>query len=87
VARQKEDCRALCDRLGWQVTSVYADNDVSAYTGKPRKKWTRLLKDIAAGDVDAICCWHVDRLTRTPREVEDVIDLHDKAGIQITWRV
>jgi site-specific DNA recombinase len=83
VARQEEDCRALCTKLGWHVAGVYADNDVSAYTGKPRKEWTRLLTDIAAGDVDAICCWHVDRLTRTPRELEDVIDLHDKAGVQL----
>ncbi len=83
VARQEEDCRALCERKGWQVAGVYADNDVSAYSGKPRPAWLRLLADIAAGDVDAICCWHVDRLTRTPRELEDVIDLHDKQDIQL----
>jgi hypothetical protein len=35
VARQEEDCRALCERLGWQVVRVYPDNDVSAYSGKP----------------------------------------------------
>ena len=83
VARQEEDCRALCAWLGWQVAGVYTDNDVSAYSGKPRPEWTRLLRDIAAGDVNAICCWHVDRLTRTPRELEDVIDLHDNAGVQL----
>jgi DNA invertase Pin-like site-specific DNA recombinase len=83
VARQEEDCRALCDRKGWQVARVYPDNDVSAYSGKPRKEWTRLLADINDGLIDAVCCWHVDRLTRTPRELEDVIDLHDKAGIQL----
>lgn len=26
-------------------------------------------------------CWHVDRLTRSPRELEEVIYLHDKRGI------
>jgi site-specific DNA recombinase len=83
VARQEEDCRPLCARKGWQVAGVYADNDVSAYTGKPRPAWARLLADIEAGRVDAIACWHVDRLTRTPRELEDVIDLHDQAGIEL----
>ena len=34
VARQEEDCRALCGRLGWQVARVYPDNDVSAYSGR-----------------------------------------------------
>ena len=83
IARQEEDCRALCGRKGWQVADVYADNDVSAYSGKPRPEWGRLLGDIAAGHLDAIACWHVDRLTRSPRELEDVIDLHDKAGIEL----
>jgi DNA invertase Pin-like site-specific DNA recombinase len=83
VARQEEDCRALCTRKGWQVAGVYPDNDVSAYSGKTRKQWERLLADIRDGLIDAICCWHVDRLTRTPRELEDVIDLYDQAGIQL----
>src|SRR5487761_453201 len=67
VSRQEEDCRALCARKGWQVAGVYADNDVSAYARKPRPEWGRLLADIEAGQVEAICCWHVDRLTRSPR--------------------
>ena len=27
--------------------------------------------------------WHVDRLTRSPRELEDVIDLADKHGLEL----
>ncbi len=53
VARQEEDCRALCDRLGWQVARVYPDNDVSAYSGRRRPQWERLNADIAAGLVDS----------------------------------
>jgi DNA invertase Pin-like site-specific DNA recombinase len=83
VARQEEDCRALCDWLGWQVADIYPDNDVSAYSGKKRPEWERLNQDIRDGTVDAIACWHVDRLTRSPRELEDVIDLHDQHGIQL----
>ncbi|HUY48673.1 MAG TPA: recombinase family protein, partial [Streptosporangiaceae bacterium] len=80
VARQEEACRALCARLGWIVVMVYCDNDVSASSGKPRKAWLQLQADIAAGQIDAIACWNVDRLTRMPRELEDVIDLHDRRG-------
>ena len=83
VARQEEDCAALCRARGWQIVRVYVDNDVSAYSGKPRPAWKELLADIRAGRVDAIVCWHVDRLTRSPRELEDVIDLHDQHGIQL----
>src|SRR6266851_1067495 len=83
VARQEEDCRALCERKGWQVARVYEDNDVSAYSRKPRPEWRQLLADISAGRIDAIVCWHVDRLTRSPRELEDVIDLHDTRGVNL----
>lgn len=83
VARQEADCRALIERRGWDVVDVYSDNDVSAYSGSPRPAWQRLLGDIEAGTVDAIVCWHVDRLTRSPRELEDVIDLADRRGIEL----
>lgn len=65
------------------VAEVYSDNDVSAYSGKPRPAWQQLISDVEAGAVDALVSWHVDRLTRSPRELEDVIDLADKHGIDL----
>jgi site-specific DNA recombinase len=63
------------------VYRVYVDNDVPAYSGKRRPAWDELLADVAAGLVSAVVCWHVDRLTRSPRELEEVIDLDDQRGI------
>ena len=83
VTRQEEDCRALCERRGWAVVEVYADNDVSAYSGKPHPAWLQLIGDVQGGAVDALVGWHVDRLTRSPRELEDVIDLADKHSIEL----
>jgi site-specific DNA recombinase len=83
VARQQEDCRELATRLGWPVADVYVDNDVSAYSGKPRPAWQQLLAHVESGAVDAVLCWHVDRLTRSPRELEDVIDLADRHGLAL----
>ena len=83
VGRQEEDCRALCERRGWTVVDVYPDNDVSAYSGAPRPEWQRMLQDINDGVIDAVVCWHVDRLTRSPRELEDVIDLADRQGVEL----
>ncbi len=45
--------------------------------------WPWRNSDIAAGLIGAIACWHVDRMTRSPRELEDVIDLHDRHGVQL----
>ena len=83
VARQQEDCRELAKQLGWPVADVYVDNDVSAYSGKPRPAWQQLLAHVGSGAVDAVLCWHVDRLTRSPRELEDVIDLADRHGLAL----
>lgn len=65
------------------MVGVYADNDTSAYSGKPRPEWGRLLEDVKVGTVDAIAVWHVDRLTRSPVELEDVIALADRHGLEL----
>lgn len=83
VARQEDDCQELATRKGWKVVAVHTDNDVSAYSGAPRPAWEALLEDIRTGIVGAVVCWHVDRLTRSPRELEDVIDLADRYGIEL----
>ncbi len=62
---------------------MYADNDMSAYTGTPRPEWNRLIADVLAGIISGIACWHVDRLTRTPRELEDVIDLAERHSVEL----
>jgi site-specific DNA recombinase len=83
VARQEKDCRALCKKKEWRVAEVYSDNDVSAYSGKPRPAYERMIADIEAGAIDAVVVWHVDRLTRSPRQLEDVIDLADRHQLSL----
>ncbi len=75
VARQEQDCRALAERRGWPVATVYIDNDVSAFRGARRPEYTRLLRDLKNGVVDALIVWHPDRLHRSVRELEEFIDL------------
>jgi DNA invertase Pin-like site-specific DNA recombinase len=75
VARQEADCRHLAERRGWEATEVYVDNDLSAYSGKTRPAYRRLLAEIEAGRVEAAVAWHPDRLHRSPVELEAFIDL------------
>lgn len=75
VQRQEQDCRGLITRLGWPgEVVVYQENDTSATRAK-RPVFDRLMADAHAGRLDAIVFWDSDRITRTPREAEDVIDL------------
>ena len=83
VTRQVADCTREANRRGWDLTEPYIDNDVSASNGRSRKQYERLLVDIRASRIDALVVWDIDRLTRTPREIEDIIDLAEKHGIQL----
>jgi len=75
VARQEADCRELVTRRAWAVAGVYVDDDRSAYSGKPRPAYEELIGALQTGRIDAVVAWHPDRLHRSPRELEDFIDL------------
>ena len=72
VGRQLEDCRAWAQRHGWTVAEEYVDNDISAYSGKRRPEYARMLDDLEAGRRDAVLVYHLDRLHRQPRELRGV---------------
>jgi DNA invertase Pin-like site-specific DNA recombinase len=82
VERQEKECRELADRLGWEVAAVLTDNDVSAYSGKRRPGYEKLLESIRSGQTEAVICWHADRLHRQPKELEPYIELCDSHGVQ-----
>jgi site-specific DNA recombinase len=81
VQRQEEDCRALAAQLGGTVVTVYTDNDLSAYSGKPRPGYRRLLDAMDAGAIDAVVTWHTDRLHRSPVELETYIATSERHTI------
>ncbi|MBW8701847.1 putative DNA-invertase from lambdoid prophage Rac [Streptomyces sp. MBT84] len=81
IDRQREDCEALAERNGWQVVETYVDNDISAYSGKKRKDYQRMLTDLDQGTATIVIAWHTDRLHRSTRELDDYIDLCEKRGV------
>lgn len=83
VERQVRECQELCRARQWQVVEVYEDNDRSAYSGKPRPAYQRLLKDIRSGHIAALAIWHPDRLHRSPIELEGFIALVEETGLRI----
>jgi site-specific DNA recombinase len=83
VARQEDLCRRLAGEKGWPVAEVYVDNDVSAYTRKPRPAYNRMIADLEAGRRDAVICVDQDRLTRRPVELEGFIDLAERLGVAL----
>lgn len=82
VTRQLADCRAEAERRGWTVAEEYVDNDVSAYSGRRSPAYQRMLDDIADGARDAVVVYHLDRLHRQPKELEEFAEVCDRAGMK-----
>lgn len=83
IERQLEDCRKLAADRGWTVAEEYVDNDISAYRGKRRPAYERMLEDLEAGRRDAVIAYHTDRLTRRPIELEQFTALCEAAGVRL----
>ena len=87
VGRQQEDCLSLSNRLHCIAYGIYKDNDISASTRsrKIRPDYQRLLTDARAGLIDTIIAYTSSRLTRRPREHEDLIELAEEYGVQFYY--
>lgn len=83
VRRQIEDCEARAQQLDWTVIDRYVDNDISATRSRSRPEYQRLMADLRNGRIEGLIVWAIDRLTRTPRELEDIIDLAERRGLKL----
>lgn len=83
VERQEAECLALARRLGWEVVATFSDNDISAYSGKPRPGYRALLDAVRSGQVQGVLAWHTDRLHRRPIELEEFIALAEERDLQV----
>lgn len=75
VERQEQDCRELALRHSFDVTRVYVDNDTSAYSGKRRPDFEQMLDAMKNNEFDVLVCWHTDRLYRSMKDLERLIDI------------
>jgi len=86
VERQIEDCRKLAERLGMDVVRVYTENDTGASTRsqKARPLFKEMIERARLGEYGAILAYSNSRLTRRPRENEDLIELAEKHQLRIS---
>jgi DNA invertase Pin-like site-specific DNA recombinase len=87
IDRQDEDLDDLAQRRGFTFVADYVDNDIgaSSRTRKPRPDFTRMLEDARAGRFKVIAAYTSSRLTRRPREHEDLIELSERYGIRFEY--
>lgn len=96
VGRQERDARALAERLGWQIGPVFTENDTSAFKRRTvtlpdgttglrvlRPQFRALLDAVRLGQVDGLLAYHLDRVARDPRDLEDLIDVVEQTRIPV----
>ena len=83
VERQRKACQKLADEHNLTVVGVYEDNDVSAFSGKTRPNFERLLTDAAEGSFDVVLVWAADRLYRRLADLEKIAPAFDAAGVSV----
>ncbi|GAA5201400.1 recombinase family protein [Arthrobacter gyeryongensis] len=83
VQRQEADCRLMAQAKGWASPVLYADNSISATSGKTRPDFERLLADVERGTITRIVVWHLDRLTRSMKDLTRLIEAGQKHRVNI----
>jgi DNA invertase Pin-like site-specific DNA recombinase len=70
----------VASQEGFQVSEVYTD---AGYTGAniERPALQKLLRDVQAGRHDLIITYKIDRLTRSPRDFYQLIELMDRHSV------
>ncbi|QAY17252.1 serine integrase [Streptomyces phage Leviticus] len=85
--RQERECRRLTDYKRLDVVAVEQDISVSAFSGKERPAWKRVLDMVRAGEVDYVIAYHMDRMTRSMTDLEELIVLCEEHGVGIATAV
>lgn len=84
VGRQQSDCQQYAEDHGLgPVLHEFSDNDLSAYSGKPRPGYDALVAAMESGEVTTVVAWHVDRLTRQPAELEHLMAVAQRTGCKV----
>jgi len=82
LGQQEEQLKALCERKGYEIYKVYADEGISAKNDK-RPAYREMLKDVKNCTINVIVAFKMDRLTRSVYDVEKLMTVVDNAGCDI----
>lgn len=83
IERQREDCETTCAVKHWTVVGEYVDQSISAFSGKTRPQFDRMIRDYKSGLFDVIVAWKLDRLTRSTANFSAMLAELQGQGLRI----
>ncbi|MER1957889.1 MAG: recombinase family protein [Solibacillus sp.] len=79
ISAQRERLTAFCVAQGWDDYKFYVDEGISGKDTK-RPEFQKLLNDIENGFIKTILVYRLDRMTRSVRDLHNILDFLDKNG-------
>lgn len=81
---QERECRALCERKGWEVLAVEVDKGRSAYKRNiKRPSLDRAMRMVETGAADVFVVWAIDRLGRSVVGLGELAKRIENAGADL----
>ena len=83
LSEQKARLEAFCNYFGYNIKEYYEDAGISAKTGNYRPEFERMLEDGRQGKINMIVALKLDRITRSNKDWEELMEYSDKYGVAI----
>ena len=85
LQEQEKRLRAMCEYKDYEVYKIYKDAGISAKTGNHRPEYDRMLEDGKQGKINMIIALKLDRITRSTRDWETLMDYLEKYNVNIAF--
>ena len=85
LPEQKERLEAYCKFNGYKIVEYYTDAGISTKIGNYRPEYDRMFEDGKQGKINMIIALKLDRITRSTRDWETLMDYLEKYNINIAF--
>ncbi|MCL2049317.1 MAG: recombinase family protein [Defluviitaleaceae bacterium] len=80
IRGQTEKLKSYALLKEWEIFGIYADEGISGKNIVDRPAINRLIEDIEQGNVNNVLVFKVDRLTRSTKNLLELVDLFEQTG-------
>ena len=78
IRAQSDKLKMFCDIKEWKIYDVYCDEGISGKSIFERPQLLRLINDIKNKNVQNVLVYKIDRLTRSTKDLIEMVDLFNK---------
>ena len=78
LGEQEEKLLQLCSLKDYEVYKIYKDAGISAKDMEHRPSFQEMLEDMKKGKINYIVAYKLDRVTRSVRDLEELITMLEK---------